>query len=531
MDDELELDLSKYIMTLFRQWRLILTCALVPTLLAGMLSLVLPKSYKASVLVASAMTLTPVYLGFSIETTTEEQFAAQSQQAQALYDRQARLQSYVELANTGTVAAAVLAELGDRLPPEDRSEARLLSMVEAELVSDSDAISISVTASDPILAADIANTWGQAYVAHINAIYSGTPVGGSYEDIHQQVETVRGDYEAAQAAVVAFRDSNSIDENQHKIDQLQVYLSNYYDQYKNYIGKYYEERASFLNQYYTDRLTQLQLAYDESQRMSVLLEKTLLMRDQVQDGGMQAVRSNAMALMLLKNEVFTAFPPQLASQVPLGDDLQLQLQQPQAGLLEGLIVQLQQPQAGLLEGLIGLGVTQDQVISDLDALAGVLAERQSELSGEIVSLQGEPPDSRASLLAAQSDTTVEIPQTLPKVEQQIRSLQAQIVEAQGKLQQLTQTRDLAWSAFSNLSTKEAELRVAEQTGSVQVSFASKAAVLEGDTFNGMRITLIAGVVGLLLGILAAFAVEFWQTRNGQEPYAIRFPWEKARAEE
>ena len=239
-----------------------------------------------------------------------------------------------------------------------------------------------------------------------------------------------------------------------------------------------------------------------------------------------------MALVLLKNEVFAAFTPLLASQVPIEGDQQLQLQQLQeADLLEGLTLQLQQPQAGLLEGLIGLGVTPDQVISDLDALAGVLEARQSELNGEIVSLQGEPSDSRVSLLAAQSDTTVEIPHTLPEVEQQIRSLQAQIEEEQGQLQQLTQARDLAWSAFSSLSSKEAELRVTEQTGRVQVSLASEAAVPQDDTLNGMRITLITGAIGLLLGVLAAYGVEFWQTRNDQEPYAIRFPWEKAHTAE
>ena len=85
----------------------------------------------------------------AIKSISEEDLARQTQNAaQMVVDRKARLQSYVTLVNSASVAEKVLAELGPKLNQDAKKEltaAALLRKVKASLVKNTDTISIKVT--------------------------------------------------------------------------------------------------------------------------------------------------------------------------------------------------------------------------------------------------------------------------------------------------------------------------------------------------------------------------------------------------
>ncbi len=103
-------EVGRYLETLLRQWRLILSTTLICAIVAGVLTYLQPKSYQARVLVASTNVGTNVSLGSTIETLSEEQLGYR------LGGSAARLQSYVQMVKNPQIAQSVVDEIGDQLP-------------------------------------------------------------------------------------------------------------------------------------------------------------------------------------------------------------------------------------------------------------------------------------------------------------------------------------------------------------------------------------------------------------------------------
>ncbi|MCK4900093.1 MAG: hypothetical protein KAS38_15040 [Anaerolineales bacterium] len=80
-------------------------------------------------------------------------------------------------------AQKVLDEMGEWLPNEDRSVSSLLNIVSGEVAGRSDLIEIIATHGNPVLPAEIANTWSSAYVDQVNAVYSGGETPDAYRAI------------------------------------------------------------------------------------------------------------------------------------------------------------------------------------------------------------------------------------------------------------------------------------------------------------------------------------------------------------
>jgi capsular polysaccharide biosynthesis protein len=131
MDDEITIDLKKYVATLFRQWQLIIGITVIALIGVGIYTLATtPAEYESSVIIATTKTLASVDFGSVIKIFTPEQAAITNLGlANLLYDRKARQQSYVEMVKDPAIAQIVLEGLGNRLPEKDRnlSEYRLYS--------------------------------------------------------------------------------------------------------------------------------------------------------------------------------------------------------------------------------------------------------------------------------------------------------------------------------------------------------------------------------------------------------------------
>jgi uncharacterized protein involved in exopolysaccharide biosynthesis len=477
-DEEIKIDFGKYIETLVRQWQWIAACALGLGILALAYSLFTnrtsPPSYKAVALVSSAKTESNVDLGSAITSVSDTNLA--------FYNRNARLQSFVLLVQNGTVAEQVLAEIGPRLKENERTPADLLGMVSARLIPSTDTIELSVTYGDPVLAAEIANSWGKAYVQLINELYVSTSSGTSYLATEAQMYLAKTDYDKAQAALDDFLVQNKIDENKRQIDEITITVTSLR-----------EAQSKVDNQQVQDRLARLERAYSDSRQIGLFLDNAVSMRAAVNAGGEPAAISNTLALTMLKTQMYAAFQSTTTLQ--------------EQNLPETL-------------GSSITSVNAAGMVADLDALISSLKTRQTELNTRIGTLSSEIQNGDYLMNFSITNTLVE--KKIVEYEQKIRDLNSLISADTGKLDDLTRARDLAWQSYSALATKAIEMNVAAQTTGIEVVFASPATPPSEQVIiaNSRNNTGLAVGVGLLIGIIVAYAYEFWQNYKGFQPEII-----------
>jgi hypothetical protein len=96
--------------------------------------------------------------------------------------------------------------------------------------------------------------------------------------------------------------------------------------------------------------------------------------------------------------------------------------------------------------------------------------------------------------------------TVADLEGQLRSLQGQIEVQRARSLQFTEQRDLAWESVQALANKQAELQLARAAANTEVRLSGQAVPLDTPVPQ-VRLTttlVIAAVLGLLLGLIAAF---------------------------
>ena len=492
-DDEIKIDFGKYIETLVRQWQWIAASALGLGILAlaySLLTNLASPSYRAVVLVSSSQTQTIVNFGSAITSTSDIQSAqAAAAGAQYLYDRKARLQSFVSLAQNGAVAEQVLEELGPKLnnkKGEPTTAAALLRMVSADLISETDTIEITVTYGDPVLAAEIANAWGQAYVQQINELYGESSVGTSSLALQTQIAQNKTAYEKAQAALTSFIAQDKTNEYGRQIGEIQIV-----------VASLRESLSTVANQEVQDRIVRLKQAYSDSRQVGLLLDNAVSMRDAVKTGGDAAAISNALALTMLKTQIYAAFPGT--------NTLQVQ------NLPEAL-------------GSTISTVNAASMVADLNALISTLRERQTELNNQIDTLSSEiqKGDNLKYLDNVMTFSTIDAPieKRIEENEQKIRDLNSLISIQSSTLTELTRARDLAWESYKALATKGMEASVSAQTTGGQVIFASPATPPDKKVVRSTINAAASTGVGLLIGVIVAYAYEFWQNYKGRQPEII-----------
>jgi uncharacterized protein involved in exopolysaccharide biosynthesis len=100
---------------------------------------------------------------------------------------------------------------------------------------------------------------------------------------------------------------------------------------------------------------------------------------------------------------------------------------------------------------------------------------------------------------------------LASLEPQILALQRRIQELENEAERLSRARDVARETYVTLARKVDEARIAAQDTSGEVRLASRAAVPRKPVgprkvFNAA----VAGALGLMLGVVGAFAVDWWR---------------------
>lgn len=229
-----------------------------------------------------------------------------------------------------------------------------------------------------------------------------------------------------------------------------------------------------------------------------LLYDATTLREQVRVGGEASAASNAAALAVLKIQAFVIMP----------DLREMQVQIP---------IQVQ---------VTGVEQSLNDLLRDLDSLVQILDERLQSLEGRVAGLAermsaGKTSTGMDEIFSNLGQITVDDPSVNYRVknEQSLRYLLALEEHENGRLLEKQLARDLAWQTYSNLTMKEGELTVTSQTGGKEVTLGAPP-VVGTQTSSLVQPVLLAAGVGLLLGVMAAFAIEYWWSYKGIPPQAI-----------
>ncbi len=372
----------------------------------------------------------------------------------------------IGLVRTKDIAEAVIASLGDELPQDLKDVANLLDAVEGTSGS-GDLVLITVTTEDPTSASLIANTWAEEYVARTNSIYLPAEADTSLSS------QALADYTTAQEALAGFIAQNRIDELQRLINEKQ-----------SLIDSLQASRQSVLQQQVNAETKSLSDSYVAAQRLEYLLSDVNSLLTQVEQGSGVGDSANGLSLLLLKVEAYaslggTSVNSDTTSLLPM--DLQLQLTDPTMVTTD--------PEVQIVE---------------LQAMQSILTARLTVVSEEIASQSALLLSNQVLSLADDEDGAV-----ITELEDQVRTLTAQLEEESATQRELTAARDSAWDFYQTVKKQQETLTISADFSEDMVSIASLAPSEAAPQSSGtLSKILLAAVVGLLLAVGAVWLADY-----------------------
>jgi uncharacterized protein involved in exopolysaccharide biosynthesis len=258
----------------------------------------------------------------------------------------------------------------------------------------------------------------------------------------------------------------------------------------------------------------------------------------VQTGGNAATASNGLAMLLLKAQAFS-----LSADLP--SQLQVQVGTPgspgnatdQQSDLEALIVALKKRETELDAAISDLSkqLLDGQAYSFIshtvpasNTLSAAIARDYPQLfnTGRLAQLTDAIPSENPLAAAADkkskellqlngieslpdySAKAEPLNQAIDKLEKEILGMQAELEQQQATKQTLVQTRDLAWDTYTTLSRKRSEVDVATAVTGSEVRFAAPAVPPTTRAISRAMMALVAGILGIFLGIVFTFGIEY-----------------------
>lgn len=528
---EEEIDLRVYIDILLKWWWLIALGAFVVGVSAFGFTALQPRVYEATAGVVSLRSRVEISLGSGFESVSENDFSLPAQAANVVLDRnQRRLNTLTGMVRSGAIAQQVATELQEILAEENTDPARLMEYVEGKLMGgNSDTIQIVVTHKDPVIAAEIANAWARAFEAHVNAIY-GEASYSPFADIGAQVVTAKAEYDEAQAAWVAFLNTEDrIAELQRQVTEDEVVIEKLrlgrqdsiaavtdaqVDIQKRLLNTSVVAEVSANLKVFEKQRDKLVYTYDRDyarmRRFTDLLLDAKLMRAQLLAG--EGPGNDVLVWLSFKAKVFdtiTSLPFDTLDMTTSSLETLLSATDPltQVADLDALITAMESEVRRLETSLQAQreALTARESYQFLDTLSIESLDMTTAPSGEALTQftdwEGLLP--YAEVLKAPLD------QEIATLENHVRELRAEIVRLQGRRDVLQRTRDLAWSAYVNLLSKEQEIRIATTSAGSDVRFASPAVPpLEPVSSGKLKNTAIGLAIGLIGGVIGAFLFSY-----------------------
>ena len=527
--DEIEIDLRKYVKRIWDQRLVIGSLIVVGALLGGLYSFIRPAAYEATATVAIIKSRTEVEFDPRVRTLTADDIAGASQTA-VDYRRNALL----SLATSGEIAQEVLKDVGPLLPEDQRDPAKLIRLIKPELATRGDLILIRVQYDDPGIAAQIANVWATYYERYINRVYSASQPQ-YLESVQTEVEQSRKTYETSQRALEELIANNDAGVLQRQIsdtlkiidslseerrDSLRAAIQTRLDVQTQIIDTYLSAQrdasTKVISAAVNSQVQILSSYYETKVELARLVNDAQALRDQVAQGGPNSVRSNALAIVLLKARAFA----RLNSQSNPGSNQMQVPAQPQLQLNVGQLTPTDPPV--------------EEVLRDLDALVSVLKARQISVEKDITTASATLTAGSAvttSLVTGKSDLQAaavkqfeqlinlnDLSDLVPasamasdgalttlidKYAKDLDKAKSGLESINARLDDLTEERDVNRDAYVTLLKKQNEVRIGNTLTGSEVKFASPAVVPDLRVTSRILPIAIGAALGFLIGVVFA----------------------------
>lgn len=194
MDDVIEIDLRKIIKDLLVNWKWIVGFTLLAGAAAFAFSLLQPRMYSATALIAITR---PRYL-----PNFDEQY-------QTINNNPPTSNAIIDLANSDEIFRALYQEWQSPRKANTTPRAFLEGYLNASAGKDPTTVVLKVTADTSEEAASLANAWAKSTAQRANQLFSGTD-GSQVEGFQAQVNAVEKNLSAAEAALTDFESRNQI---------------------------------------------------------------------------------------------------------------------------------------------------------------------------------------------------------------------------------------------------------------------------------------------------------------------------------
>jgi len=151
--------------------------------------------------------------------------------------------------------------------------------------------------------------------------------------------------------------------------------------------------------------------------------------------------------------------------------------------------------AGLLADMLQLGLAEGEATPLVQISLG-------ELDAET---------SLSALIAALEAKQNSMDETITRLTAEVEALQAELADKQQELDQLLRDRQVAQNTYLTLSNKLQEARIEAQGEMGEAQLLSRAAVPDKPSSPRRLLnTVVAGALGLMVGVFGAFFVEYWR---------------------
>ncbi len=451
---EEEIDLRQYVEVLLRYKFWIVGLAVLAAGVAFILGSRGPDVYQAEASLAMMSVRSEVVLEPNYRTLSENELQPRT-------DVRTRRETLATLAKSSVVAAAVLEQMGEQLNGVAASVEVLQAKV--SVGNKGDLILVRASAQEAGLAADLANVWAEQAVAYINGIY-GQP-SQQLKELQVQFEEAQSKYQVAQSALETFLAQNQASALKREVVRRQDLIAAYQQALTDNEAALYEKDLESDLQLLTDY-------YAELAGIERVLVDARALEMELRRGGDTpgAAWAQTLAFIGVQSRAF-------------GVSQQLQV------VLEG--------EAPAVE------------LGDVAQLIEVLEEKAAEVNLAIATKgQG-----LVSVEAITSSVASQSPlyEHIDELTQEMTLLQSQLEAEQARERELSQARDLAWETYQTVARKLAEAEVAEQAPGSEVRLAAPALMPTRAVGRGrLQSTLVAGVVGGMVGVFGAFVVDWWR---------------------
>lgn len=468
-----EIDLRYYVALLARRWVWLLAAVLLAAAAAFALASMRPSVYEARAAVAIVRSRTDISLDPRIQTLEDYQLGG----GRLIEDRLAALRA---LADSNEVRRQVLDDVGSLLAPEARSMRAIGALV--SVAQSGDMIAFSVRHKDPEVAAAVANSVAQAYVAHVNQVYGASDA--NIESITAQVAVARQRYDAAQTTLQDYLADEQLGTSSLALERELGIKRALLDSYQASRVAIETSDASASS----ELLTSL---YAELKQIEIWLADAATLRDQVGAGGgsFASRLGDTLALLLLRARVYGGNGP-LELQMDLAN---AEIEEIQPADVDNLIAALEGRRAATHERI---QLLTESLGSDAPraALGGeALTARIESLTQEIIDLESQ----QAGELAAR--------------EADLRELEA--------------TRDRAWDAYQALTNQLVAAEIQAESSNTEVRVADAALAPELPVGSGTLMnSLLAGLVAGMAAVGVILFLDWWSAgKPAQRPEEAERP--------